>query len=119
MFEKVITIATLDYDCASDDLAYWLSQPPERRLEGVDTLRHRVFDLPAKMERVLEIAGLDSDEKYGRIFYRPVSLSIMRIENDFEDFVRLLNKHKVEYLVVGAYALAYHGVPRANQGFDL
>lgn len=43
----------------------------------------------------------------------------MRIEKDFRDFVRLFNTHKVEYILVGAYALAYHGLPRATQDFDL
>jgi hypothetical protein len=27
-------------------------------------------------------------------------------------FPELLNKHKVEYMVVGGYALAFHGKPR-------
>lgn len=36
----------------------------------------------------------------------------MIFEEDFVDFIELLNTHKVEYLVVGAYALAYHGRPR-------
>ncbi len=33
-------------------------------------------------------------------------------EQDFVDFIELLNKHHVQYLVVGAHALAYHGRPR-------
>jgi hypothetical protein len=61
MIEKVITVTTLEYDSALDDLAYWLSCPPAERLEAVDLLRHRFFDLPAKMERVLEVAELDFD----------------------------------------------------------
>jgi hypothetical protein len=119
MIEKVITLATLDYDSASDDLVFWLSQQPEQRLQAVDTLRHRVFDLPTRMERFLEVAELDNDRKHRPISYRPFSLSDMRLETDFEDFVRLLNKHQVEYLIVGAYALAFHGVPRATQDFDI
>jgi hypothetical protein len=61
MIEKVITVTTLNYDTALDDLRYWLSRPPEERLEAVDVLRQRIFDLPAKMERVLEVAELDYD----------------------------------------------------------
>ncbi len=30
---------------------------------------------------------------------------------DFKEFVQLLNKHNVRYLVVGGYALAFHGPP--------
>ena len=36
----------------------------------------------------------------------------MRVEKDFEDFVKLLNKHNVSYLIVGAYALALFAAPR-------
>ena len=61
MIEKVITVTTLQYDSALDDLAYWLSRPPEQRFEAVDLLRHRFFELPAKMERILKVADLDFD----------------------------------------------------------
>ncbi|HVN82737.1 MAG TPA: hypothetical protein VMW38_27385 [Terriglobia bacterium] len=43
----------------------------------------------------------------------------MRIEKDFKDFVSLFNKYKVQYIVVGAYAVGYHGIPRATQDIDL
>ncbi len=36
----------------------------------------------------------------------------MIISTDFEDFLKLLNQYKVEYLVVGGYAMAFHGKPR-------
>jgi len=36
----------------------------------------------------------------------------MTLAKDFEDFIRLLNKHDVQYMVVGGYALAFHGKPR-------
>jgi hypothetical protein len=34
----------------------------------------------------------------------------MEIRNDFKELLEFLNKHKVEYLVVGGYALAFHGI---------
>jgi len=43
----------------------------------------------------------------------------MRVENDFEELIRCFNDHSVEFLLVGAYALAYHGIPRATQDLDL
>ena len=61
MIEKVITVTTLNDDTALDDLRYWLSRPPEERLEAVEVLRQRIFNLPAKMKRVLEVAELDYD----------------------------------------------------------
>lgn len=35
----------------------------------------------------------------------------MTLAKDFEDFIQLLNKYKVEYMIVGGYALAFHGKP--------
>jgi hypothetical protein len=36
----------------------------------------------------------------------------MEVQQDFKDLLALFNKHKVEYIIVGAYALGYLGVPR-------
>src|SRR5262245_40633925 len=33
---------------------------------------------------------------------------------DFKEFLRLLNTHGVEYLLIGGYAVGYHGYPRAT-----
>ena len=38
---------------------------------------------------------------------------------DFQDILSLFNDESVEYMVVGAYALAYHGLPRATGDIDL
>lgn len=38
---------------------------------------------------------------------------------DFRDMLSGFNAARVEYLVVGAYALAVHGVPRATGDIDL
>ena len=43
----------------------------------------------------------------------------MEIERDFKELLLLLNSHHVEYLVVGAYALAFHGVPRFTGDLDV
>jgi len=43
----------------------------------------------------------------------------MILAEDFEDFVKLLNKHEVEYMVVGGYALAFHGKPRHTGDLDI
>jgi hypothetical protein len=36
----------------------------------------------------------------------------MEIQQDFKELLELFNGHSVEYMIVGAYALAYHGSPR-------
>jgi hypothetical protein len=44
---------------------------------------------------------------------------MLKAEKDFEEFVELLNKFKVEYLVVGAYALALYSRPRNTGDLDI
>jgi hypothetical protein len=43
----------------------------------------------------------------------------MNLEKDFADFINLLNKNKVDYMVVGGYALAFHGEPRTTGDMDI
>ncbi len=43
----------------------------------------------------------------------------MIFEKDFIDFIELLNLHTVEYMVVGAHALAFHGRPRYTGDLDI
>ncbi len=39
-------------------------------------------------------------------------------QSGFQRVIELLNKHKVKYLVVGGYALAFHGHPRYTKDID-
>ena len=43
----------------------------------------------------------------------------MEIHTDFKELLELFNKHKVEYLIVGGYALAFHGAPRFTGDISL
>jgi len=43
----------------------------------------------------------------------------MDLQPDFKELLELFNAHGVEYLVVGAYALAFHGSPRNTGDIDL
>ncbi len=43
----------------------------------------------------------------------------MRVEQDFEEFVKLLNKHEVKYLIVGAYSLSLYAEPRNTGDIDI
>lgn len=38
---------------------------------------------------------------------------------DFSEFLRLLTDHQVEYLLVGGFAVAIHGYPRATADMDI
>lgn len=39
--------------------------------------------------------------------------------DDYEEFVSILNAHHVEYVIVGAYAVGYHGYIRATTDMDV
>lgn len=43
----------------------------------------------------------------------------MNIQPDFEDFLRLLETHRVDYMIVGGYAVAFHGFPRFTKDLDV
>ena len=43
----------------------------------------------------------------------------LKLENDFIDFVSLCNKHEVQYLVIGGYAVSIHGYPRYTKDLDI
>lgn len=43
----------------------------------------------------------------------------MNIHDDFEEFLRLLNSESVDYVIVGGYAVAYHGYIRTTQDLDI
>lgn len=43
----------------------------------------------------------------------------MDLNPDFKEFIQLLNAHSVRYLVVGGYAVAFHGYPRNTKDIDI
>ncbi|MDP2911204.1 MAG: nucleotidyltransferase [Candidatus Omnitrophota bacterium] len=43
----------------------------------------------------------------------------MNVKKDYEELLRLLNKNKVKYCVVGAYAIAFYGRPRYTNDIDI
>jgi hypothetical protein len=46
-------------------------------------------------------------------------MAMIRLPNDFKDFLKLLNANEVEYLVVGGYAVGYYGNPRSTGDLDI
>jgi len=41
------------------------------------------------------------------------------LPRDFREFIQLLNEHRVRYLVIGGYAVGYHGYPRYTGDLDV
>ncbi len=38
---------------------------------------------------------------------------------DFKEFLKILNHKKIKYLLIGGYAVGYHGYPRATNDMDI
>ncbi len=41
------------------------------------------------------------------------------LPEDFKEFLKLLTECEVEYLLIGGYAVGYHGYPRATADMDI
>jgi len=43
----------------------------------------------------------------------------VKVSKDFKEFIELLNKNNVNYLLVGGYAVGYHSRPRYTEDIDI
>jgi predicted nucleotidyltransferase len=43
----------------------------------------------------------------------------MVLDQNFREFIELLNKNEVRYLIVGGYAVGFHGYPRYTKDLDV
>jgi hypothetical protein len=43
----------------------------------------------------------------------------MKTEKDYEELLGLLNKNRVKYCIVGAYAVAFYAMPRYTKDIDI
>lgn len=46
-------------------------------------------------------------------------MATIRLPPDFKEFLLFLNSYQVEYMLVGGYAVGYHGYPRATADMDV
>ena len=46
-------------------------------------------------------------------------MATIRLPPDFKEFLKLLNEHSVRYLLIGGYAVGFHGYPRATADMDI
>lgn len=46
-------------------------------------------------------------------------MATIRLLQDFKEFLKLLNARKIKYLVIGGYAVGYHGYPRATADMNI
>ncbi len=46
-------------------------------------------------------------------------MAMMHVPPDFKEFLKLLNFHHAEYLLIGGYAVGIHGYPRPTGDMDI
>jgi len=46
-------------------------------------------------------------------------MDMIHLPQDFKELLKLLNANSVEYLLIGGYAVAYYGYPRATADMDI
>lgn len=46
-------------------------------------------------------------------------MAMTQLPPDFKEFLQLLSAHDVQYLLIGGYAVGYHGYPRATVDMDI
>lgn len=63
--------------------------------------------------------GLAKVQSSAYLQWRCCADSIMKVQQDFKELLALFNEHKVEYVIVGAYALAFYGAPRYTGDMDI
>ncbi len=44
---------------------------------------------------------------------------MIRLQPDFNEFLKLFNDHRVEYLLIGGYAVIHHGYTRSTGDLDV
>ncbi len=79
---------------AGDDLEFWLTKTPEERLRAVELVRRTLYG-----------------------YTDPMATPIL--PPDFKDFLKSFDESGVEYLLVGGYAVGYHGYVRATADLDV
>lgn len=87
------------------------------------------------MERVARVfSGFDEADQADREYFSnltpssgwrsfwkslPEDAITMKLAKDLREFIALLNSREVEYVLVGAYALAFHSRPRYTEEIDI
>jgi len=50
---------------------------------------------------------------------RGMTDKVSLVNNNFQEFLEVLNKHEVEYCISGAYAVSFHAEPRYTHDIDI
>eukprot|EP01133_Synstelium_polycarpum_P002845 gene2845-3268_t len=81
-----------------------------------------------KMAMVVNQVKMEDEDQLDVLFWLSKSAAerlseVTRLRKNYftwvDDFIELLNLHHVDYMIVGAHALAYHGRPRHTGDLDI
>ena len=90
---------------------YWWNKSFEERLSAVLFLIAQVYQFPNEEFPVwIELGFLCVKDR---------TMAKLDLPIDFKDFIQALNKCKVEYMLVGGYAVVYHGYVRTTGDIDI
>ena len=84
-------------DAEAWDLDFWQSQRPEDRLSALVAIRRDIEAVGAGHAGTTDVDAVQN----------------------FEDFLELLERHDVRYLIVGGLAFIYHAKPRFTKDIDV
>jgi hypothetical protein len=94
---------------ADNTRAYWLTQSLEERLRAAMYLNSIVYGFdPENPPRMDRSSFSEKNEIVNNIFNK-----------DFRDFIEVLNRNKVEYVLVGGYSVILHGYLRNTGDMDI
>ena len=87
---------------------------------GRTTDGHECRSTPRRAGRATLVVAADAAERLGgHRSHAPGRMDAPLLTDDFKEFLRLLNATRVEYLLVGGYAVGLHGYPRATVDLDV
>jgi len=55
MKDRVIKVKSVSKDSDADDVAYWMSKPPQERFSAVEFLRSQLYETTPRLQRVFRI----------------------------------------------------------------
>lgn len=94
---------------ADDQLGYWLGKPPQERLRAALRLNAIAWNYsPGSPPNMKKDVFKARRRMRNEVFYQ-----------DFLEFIQALNNQKVEYLLVGGYAVILHGYTRTTGDMDI
>ena len=95
---------------ADNNTAYWLRQPVAERLRAAWYLTLQAYNLdPAELPTFDRTASALRYRRTGDSVFNP----------DFQDFFRAFNRARVNYLLVGGYAVIFHGYCRSTDDLNI